>query len=97
MIRICRFCGGNCGEKEPLGDKRPTHTECDVCHIYNTERIDLQKKLRKLSSGKLTLNSKSIEKISKRIDSINKVLAFRKYANENKGLKIRFVEEGKWI
>ena len=32
MIRICSKCGKNLGEKEPLEDKRITHTLCQKCY-----------------------------------------------------------------
>lgn len=31
MIRQCAWCGEVLGEKEPLEDKRITHTICDDC------------------------------------------------------------------
>lgn len=91
MLRICEFCKAQIGEKEPLEDKRETTSECDVCHPLNLERIQLQRELRKLSNSSLVLNSTAIKEISNKIDSINKILSFREYANETKQ-KIRFTE-----
>ena len=31
MLRICAWCGKKIGEKEPLEDKRKTHTICGKC------------------------------------------------------------------
>jgi hypothetical protein len=31
MIKICSYCKEFIGEKEPLSDKRTTHTVCDKC------------------------------------------------------------------
>ena len=31
MIRICAWCNTVLGEKEPIADKRPTHTICVPC------------------------------------------------------------------
>lgn len=93
MLRICTFCNQKFGEKEPLEDKRETTGECEVCHPLNIERIQLQRKMRKLCGSSLILNSATINEVSNKIDSINNILAFRKYANENKGLRIRFARE----
>jgi len=40
MIRICSKCGKNLGEKEPLEDKRITHTLCQKCFNETMKEMD---------------------------------------------------------
>jgi len=39
MKAVCAWCGIGMGEKEPLGDKSPTHGMCESCHQKSNNEI----------------------------------------------------------
>lgn len=39
MIRVCCYCNANLGEKEPLEDKRVTHSVCPSCYEKEVQKM----------------------------------------------------------
>lgn len=96
VISVCKFCDKLIGQKEAGKSKGGlSHTACDMCQGFYLIKIKCQLQINKIRGLKKT--STAIANyfiwLHKRIEVIDNIFAFRKGANQTKGLRIKFAEE----